>query len=75
MAGIWLRTQVIYRLTLRFKLISCPVKVFTHGQLYVGCSRVGSPRNLKFALMKSNADEQQIESAKNVVYREILIDT
>ena len=31
--------------------------------------QVRSPRNLKLALMKSGEGEQQIESAKNVVYR------
>ena len=31
--------------------------------------QVRSPRNLKLALMKSGEGEQQIESAKNIVYR------
>ena len=51
------------------------LQVFTHGQLYVACSRVGDPRNLKFALMKSLENEERIEHAKNVVFREVLIDS
>ena len=47
------------------------IQVFTHGQLYVACSRVGSPEKLKFALMKS--DENECEKAKNVVYNEVLL--
>ena len=38
-------------------------------------SRVGDPRNLKFALMKSLENEERIEHAKNVVFREVLIDS
>ena len=41
-------------------------QVFTHGQLYVACSRVGSPDDIKFALMEK-------ENAKNVVYKEVLL--
>ena len=59
---------------MKIKLTQSSVKVFTHGQLYVGVSRVGSPRNLKFALMKSKENAHYNEVAKNVVYREILID-
>ena len=73
-AGIWLRTQVmnVHKVQLKSKLNS--VKVFTHGQLYVACSRVGSPMSLKFAVMKSNETDEQIQSAKNVVYQEVLLD-
>ena len=49
------------------------LQVFTHGQLYVACSRVGDPRRLKFALMKSKEDGQRIETATNVVYKEVLL--
>jgi hypothetical protein len=28
--------------------------VFSHGQLYVACSRVGDPSNLKFSIKKNN---------------------
>ena len=38
--------------------------VFSHGQLYVGCSRVGNPNNL--VIMSDN------KLTKNVVYREVL---
>jgi ATP-dependent exoDNAse (exonuclease V) alpha subunit len=46
-------------------------QVFTHGQLYVACSRVSSPENLKFALMRE-ANSQQF-TAVNIVYREVLL--
>ena len=45
---------------------------FTHGQFYVACSRVGKPESLKFALKKNN--DGRCEGAKNVVFREILLD-
>ena len=38
--------------------------VFSHGQLYVGCTRVGNPNNL--VIMSDN------KLTKNVVYREVL---
>ena len=47
--------------------------MFTHGQLYVACSRVGSPENLKFALIRTK--ENNVETAKNVVYEEVLLTT
>ena len=46
--------------------------VFTHGRLYVACSRVGSPENLYFALMPDASTGQLL--AKNVVYKEVLLD-
>ena len=46
--------------------------IFSHGQLYVACSRVGKPESLKFAVMKS---EDNSQSVKNVVFHEVLIDT
>ena len=39
---------------------------FTHGQLYVGVSRVGSQNRLKFAIYKS-------EETENIVFHEVLI--
>ena len=46
--------------------------VFTHGQLYVACSRVGKPDNLKIAL-KTNKDGG-VEDVTNVVYEEVLLE-
>ena len=46
-------------------------QVFTHGQLYVAMSRVGSPENLKLAVMKTKDDV--LDSVKNVVFREVLL--
>ena len=43
-------------------------QVFTHGQLYVACSRVSSPGNLKFALM-----QDQQGTASNIVFKEVLL--
>ena len=43
-------------------------QVFTHGQLYVACSRVSSPGNLKFALM-----QDQKGTAVNIVFKEVLL--
>ena len=44
---------------------------FTHGQLYVACSRVGKPEGLKFALKKER--NGNIEKAKNIVFKEVLL--
>ena len=41
-------------------------QVFTNGQQYVACSRVGSPDDIKFTLLEK-------ENAKNVVYKEVLL--
>ena len=39
----------------------------------MACSRVGSPRNLKFAVFqKANGS---VEEASNVVFSEVLLDT
>ena len=45
--------------------------MFTHGQLYVACSRVGSPDRLKFAVKKSK--DGKIEEVPNIVFREVLL--
>ena len=54
--------------TFKFAGVWLRGQVFTHGQLYVACSRVSSPNNLKFAIMKD-----QHGKAANVVFREVLI--
>ena len=46
-------------------------QVFSHGQLYVGISRVGNPDNLRFAVMLD--EDKNPEPVKNVVYREVLL--
>ena len=45
--------------------------MFTHGQLYVACSRVGDPKKLKFAAMVDK--DKSVEKIKNVVYKEVLL--
>ena len=47
-------------------------QVFAHGQLYVACSRVGKPENLKFAVKMKG--KNTLEAASNVVFKEVLLD-
>ena len=44
---------------------------FTHGQLYVAVSRVGNPRNLKFAVMGDRNGAPK--NIKNTVFTEVLL--
>ena len=53
--------------TLKFAGVWLRCQVFTHGQLYVACSRVSAPSNLKFAIM-----EEQKGVAENIVFKEVL---
>ena len=59
--------------TLKFAGLWLRTQVFTHGQMYVALSRVGSPDNIKIALMKNK--DNGLESVKNVVFKEVLLNT
>ena len=57
--------------TLKFAGVWLRGEVFTHGQLYVACSRVSSPDHLRFALMR---DPNKLHcTALNIVYKEVLL--
>ena len=49
-----------------------PDSVFGHGQLYVGCGRVGAPQRLRLAV---KGDPGNPKYTRNVVFREVLTDT
>ena len=46
-------------------------QVFTHGQLYVAISRVGSPERLKVAVKKTK--DGALEDTPNIVFHEVLL--
>ena len=53
--GVWLRE----------------LPVFSHGQLYVAASMIGSPSQLKFAIKPQTSDAPNFTN--NIVYREVLL--
>ena len=53
--------------TLKMALVWLRMRVFSHGQLYVACSRVSHPSQLKFAIPADS------EGANNVVDHEVLL--
>ena len=57
--------------TLKMAGVWLRTQVFTHGQLYVACSRVGSRNQLRFAV-RVNKDGEA-ENVPNVVFREVLL--
>lgn len=63
--------KVLSGQTMKYVGIWLRTPIFTHGQLYVACSRVGKPEHLKFAVMKNTTDGLA-EKVQNVVFREVL---
>ena len=57
--------------TLKYAGVWLRTQVFTHGQLYVACSRVSSPDNLRFALMYNT--DKKAYTADNIVFKEVLL--
>ena len=57
--------------TLKFAGVWLRGEVFAHGQLYVACSRVSHPDNLRFALKRDPHRAECI--ANNIVYKEVLL--
>ena len=57
--------------TLKYAGLWLRSQVFTHGQLYVACSRVGSPDRLKFAVKMTK--DGAVEDIPNIVFKEVLL--
>ena len=57
--------------TLKYAGLWLRSQVFTHGQLYVACSRVGSPDRLKFAIKRTK--DGVVEETPNIVFKEVLL--
>ena len=57
--------------TMKFVGVWLERQVFSHGQLYVACSRVSNPNHLRFAI---KPDDNTGLAARNVVYHEVLMD-
>ena len=66
-----IRHCIIIGQTLKQAGLWLRTQVFTHGQLYVALSRVGSPDRIKMAIMKDKTGA--LESVKNVVFKEVLL--
>ena len=47
--------------------------VFSHGQFYVACSRIGAPERLRLAV--NPEDERRVCYTRNIVYVEVLTQT
>ena len=79
--GLCNGTKLIYDKTIDNKLLHCQTMkqvgvwlrglVFGHGQLYVACSRVSLPSNLKFAVKREPNQERL--AVQNIVFHEVLL--
>ena len=65
------KVKVAQGQTLKIAGIWLRTQVFTHGQLYVACSRVGSRDRLRFAVKVT--DNGEAEKIPNVVFKEVLM--